>query len=461
MNKSMSRLNIRHWRQHAQSAEQDSIGLTTSHLCIVLVAIVTAAALTFPVSACAAESVQMQPEMGVTFTRVNYTFADTEASDSDTRETTSQELNLHTGEIVVDFAAVRAATGLDAGFLNVATAEGWVVRNLPIYAAFAYEIMTMPFQLAAECCGDVASLAAFVEFSTDPAESFAAGPFVEFPVGDIEVAIGGGDFDDNEPAVAAIDQANGCLQAQQLGLSRLALNQELVVTGNVNTDRDVVNRAARELYRCAINALWTAAALYGAPAPIGAGVNITGLAANYSGVAGVLINTIAALSNAGENFENLTTSQAIGILNTAVQAMLLAIRTDIQAAGLSGTALARLQGVANLITTLSQCGIAIYDGALLLIDTIGFAIVEVSQAFAYDITVPSRGDSSGVAAGRMCVAESSFWSLDSYLNQCYACCDQALANAAQNGLAFRVGACQSVCNAEYNSPGFFSNLFGW
>ena len=59
-------------------------------------------------------------------------FAQTSYSDDPTRA------NTPIGVMAVDLNVLRNSTGISSGDINLATATGWVVRNLPVFAENVY-----------------------------------------------------------------------------------------------------------------------------------------------------------------------------------------------------------------------------------------------------------------------------------------------------------------------------------
>jgi hypothetical protein len=96
--------------------------------------------------------------MGVTFSQVSFTFVGGEGDSA--RASVDQVANSDTGELRIDLAAVRAATGLDSGFLNVRTAQGWVVQNVPLLAGLGFPGLAVSLQIQEECCEDVTFITA-------------------------------------------------------------------------------------------------------------------------------------------------------------------------------------------------------------------------------------------------------------------------------------------------------------
>jgi hypothetical protein len=152
----------------------------------------------------AAEGVAVQAGMGVTFSQMSFTFVP-EGADA-TREP-ERVADTNTGEMTIDLDALRTSTGRSSGFLNVRTAQGWVVQNVPILPGFAFPGLRVSLSLADQCCEDVALLSAAVLLTDDPVLTFEENLFVDFPVGDVEVNLGGGGFEDLDAIPLPVEEA--------------------------------------------------------------------------------------------------------------------------------------------------------------------------------------------------------------------------------------------------------------
>jgi hypothetical protein len=121
-----------------------------------------------------ASAVTVLPEEGVSFGQVDFTWPGATTLDS------------RVGQIKVDIPTLQAATGIQSGFVNVATGFGWVVQNLPVFLNFPTRGITTKFELSAASGVDVTSILAFVDYSPSPVVTFAGGPLTAFPVGATE-----------------------------------------------------------------------------------------------------------------------------------------------------------------------------------------------------------------------------------------------------------------------------------
>lgn len=121
-----------------------------------------------------ASAVQVSPGQGLSFNQVDYTF------------TGATALNSDTGEIVIDAATLQAATSTPSGYVNVSTAQGWVVQNVPVLHDYPYSTISTMFELSSTSGTDITSLSAFVDFSATASTSFVGGSPTSFPVGDSE-----------------------------------------------------------------------------------------------------------------------------------------------------------------------------------------------------------------------------------------------------------------------------------
>jgi len=117
-----------------------------------------------------AHAAQVVPGQGVTFHQIDFTFA-----------TASQPASSY-GMLIVDFAAVASATGVADGYLNVATANGWVVRNVPVDVNAGLPGVGTMFELGNSPGTPVPSITALVDVSALPTDSFVGSPSTVFGV---------------------------------------------------------------------------------------------------------------------------------------------------------------------------------------------------------------------------------------------------------------------------------------
>lgn len=143
-----------------------SVGLLAAALAVALAVAGTAAA------SGAGETV-VHPGGGIDFQQVDWEVGNG-----------SQTGSSH-GLFSVDFEAVARSTAIRRGYVNVATLEGWVVRNLPLLPDLRCAGLGTLFDLGGE--GDVDSLLAVVAVSPRPLQEFAPGPSSAFvyPVGSV------------------------------------------------------------------------------------------------------------------------------------------------------------------------------------------------------------------------------------------------------------------------------------
>jgi hypothetical protein len=73
--------------------------------------------------------------------------------------------------------------------------------------------------------------------------------------------------------------------------------------------------------------------------------------------------------------------------------------------------------------------------------------VTASRMVEFDPTKHLDVDTAAISQGRDCAAGTTFWSLTSYLNQCFECCENAGYTDDQDS---GWHACRAVCNAAYN-----------
>lgn len=85
------------------------------------------------------------------------------------------------GRIEVDTVRLRQRTGLAAGYLNMATSQGWVVRNLPVMApeVLPYSKVTSRFTLGVGSGTTVASLPAAIDYGAAPLTAYAGSPVAQ------------------------------------------------------------------------------------------------------------------------------------------------------------------------------------------------------------------------------------------------------------------------------------------
>lgn len=97
------------------------------------------------------------------------------------------------GWIRVDANQLRRSTGIGSGYINVATAAGWVVRNVPVAAedVFPYGMVHTRFNLGTPAGTAVGQLTAAVSYTPDLLTSFSATPATSFTVAEYQMSLGG------------------------------------------------------------------------------------------------------------------------------------------------------------------------------------------------------------------------------------------------------------------------------
>jgi hypothetical protein len=118
---------------------------------------------------------------GVTFSQISYAGEPTLA-------------NTPVGWMQVDLNQLRSSTGLAAGYLNVATAAGWVVRNTPVLAesVYPYSRINTRLNLGVALGTAVTQLTATVSCTATLLTTFNATPATVFAVTGFTMSIGGG-----------------------------------------------------------------------------------------------------------------------------------------------------------------------------------------------------------------------------------------------------------------------------
>lgn len=121
----------------------------------------------------------------------------------------SQFFNTAVGQVVADVDEVLRVAGLDAGYLNGYTSEGWVIQNLMLDTRWSYAAVSTFFDLGRS--GDVRSIQIYLEVTADPLHRFPGGTLETYSVGDV-VYDAGGDSEDplggssiNPPSPEAVE----------------------------------------------------------------------------------------------------------------------------------------------------------------------------------------------------------------------------------------------------------------
>lgn len=125
-------------------------------------------------------ALDMSPGQGVSFSQVSYPGV-------------SGGSNTSIGIIEVDLNLLRNSTGIATGYLNLTTAQGWVVRNLPVFAEniYPYSMISTGFDLGIETGTAVTQLTAALQYTDTLVTSFSATPGTSFSVAARELSMGG------------------------------------------------------------------------------------------------------------------------------------------------------------------------------------------------------------------------------------------------------------------------------
>lgn len=134
----------------------------------------------FHATALFAQVIPLGPEHGISLHQLNYPGLQNGAHTA-------------TGAIDIDLLRLRQSTGLESGYFNLATATGWVVRNIPIpsEAAYPYARLSRHFRLEVNAGTALTTLQASANLSRDPLDSYTATPSTAYPVAAREIVIGG------------------------------------------------------------------------------------------------------------------------------------------------------------------------------------------------------------------------------------------------------------------------------
>ncbi|ACB75099.1 hypothetical protein Oter_1815 [Opitutus terrae PB90-1] len=115
-----------------------------------------------------AEAVTISSEEGLQFSQLDLTF------------TGAAQSNSSYGLAAVDIAALTTATGLSSGYLNISSASGWVVRNMPVESNSGLTGLSTMFDLGNAPGTRVANLELHADLSATPLASFSGGSNTTF-----------------------------------------------------------------------------------------------------------------------------------------------------------------------------------------------------------------------------------------------------------------------------------------
>lgn len=97
-------------------------------------------------------------------------------------------LNSPIGGVIVDVNELREHSGQQGGFINLVTAQGWVIQNVCIPNYYSYSSLGIPFYMSAQSGVDISYLSGHISFTPYPIFTRPPGPFQDcFLVEDEEV----------------------------------------------------------------------------------------------------------------------------------------------------------------------------------------------------------------------------------------------------------------------------------
>ena len=163
------------------------------------------------------------PADGLLISQIDLTFSGAEQPDSSY------------GLAAVNFETITASTGIGAGFLNLYTAAGWVVQNMPVDPATGFPGLGTMFNLGVPPGTPVSAIDVYADFSAHPMTSFSGAPSTPFTVGSTPYnAQGRGDLFALPPPVAVtpiIDWLSGGVTKLIWGANRTSVEQDLKQCG--------------------------------------------------------------------------------------------------------------------------------------------------------------------------------------------------------------------------------------
>jgi hypothetical protein len=109
----------------------------------------------------------------------------------------STYINSSTGQLIVDIETLTSATGLQSGYINVYSDQGWIIQNLIIIDDFPYETICTYFDLGDS--GEITTLNVYIEATSEPTDRFSSGPYSTYPVYDIDLYAEGDEFPMTDP----------------------------------------------------------------------------------------------------------------------------------------------------------------------------------------------------------------------------------------------------------------------
>jgi hypothetical protein len=122
-----------------------------------------------PDTSCDGGAPPLFPDMGLTLDRLDLQFGD------------AYQENSFYGMATVNYDALISSTGITGGFVNVATPQGWVVRNLPVDPDAGYSGLSVMFDLGPY--DGIDAIPTYATYTPEPLVCFGPFPEVDFSVG--------------------------------------------------------------------------------------------------------------------------------------------------------------------------------------------------------------------------------------------------------------------------------------
>ena len=99
--------------------------------------------------------------------------------------------NSNTGEIIVDIDKVKKATGLESGYINAYSDQGWIIQNLVFLENFPYPQVSRFFNLGQT--GEIKTINVYIDITAEPVSYFEySGVMPPYPVLDTTYDAEGG-----------------------------------------------------------------------------------------------------------------------------------------------------------------------------------------------------------------------------------------------------------------------------
>lgn len=108
---------------------------------------------------------------------------------------TGMRRDTRTGFVEVDLPRLRQSTGLAAGYLNMATPQGWLVRNVPLPAEDSYPYAKLKVSFDTGSTSWLSSIAASLSYSEASLDTYAHGDAHTYELATLTVSLGGAGTD--------------------------------------------------------------------------------------------------------------------------------------------------------------------------------------------------------------------------------------------------------------------------